>query len=129
VLEARVDTGATTSSIDAREIPPYERDGTPWGRFHVPQEKGEPAAYELPIVRTAVIKRHGAEAVVRQVVALKVRLGEMDQRSEFSLADRSKFEFPVLLGRNFLKARFLVDVSRKHQLKTAAKVAKKGAGK
>ena len=129
VLEARVDTGATTSSIDAREVLPYEKDGKPWVRFLVPQKKGDPQAYDLPIVRNAVIKRHGADPIERPVVELKVRLGEMDQRSEFSLADRSKFKFPVLLGRNFLNTRFLVDVSRKHQLETPVKQAKKDAAK
>jgi hypothetical protein len=129
VLEARVDTGATTSSIDAREIQPYERDGKPWVRFQVPQKKGKAASYDLPIARHVVIKRHGAEAVERPVVEFELRLGEMDQRSEFSLTDRSKFTFPVLLGRNFLNTRFLVDVSRKHQLKTPLKPAKKGTGK
>ena len=128
VLEARVDSGATTSSIDARDIEAYEKDGKPWVRFNVPMGEGDPQAYDLAVVRTASIKRHGAEPIERPVVELTVRLGDMAEASEFSLTDRGDFDFPVLLGRNFLKARFLVNVARKHQLKTKP-LAKSAKGK
>jgi hypothetical protein len=120
VMEARIDSGATTSSIDARDLESYEKDGKPWVKFTIPAAKAEPAAYDLPVVRVASIKRHGAEPIERPVVELTVRLGDMAEPTEFSLADRGNFAFPVLLGRNFLSTRFLVNVARKHLIKTRA---------
>lgn len=118
VLAARVDSGATTASINAQNIELYEKDGKPWVRFSIPIGDGQTADYDLSVVRTASIKRHGAEPTERPVVKLLVRLGKSDQPRDFSLTDRSNFEFPVLLGRNFLNNAFLIDVSRKNLLRT-----------
>ncbi|MDD2556992.1 MAG: RimK/LysX family protein [Desulfuromonas sp.] len=35
ILPARIDTGAATSSIDARKIVTFERNGDPWVRFFI----------------------------------------------------------------------------------------------
>ncbi len=40
-------------------------------------------------------------------------MGSINEVTEVSLADREKFEFPVLIGRNFLEGEAVVDVSRK----------------
>ena len=129
VLAARVDSGATTSSINAQDIELYEKDGKPWVRFSIPTADGQSSDYDLSVVRTASIKRHGAEPIERPVVKLKLRLGKSDQKRDFSLTDRSNFEFPVLLGRNYLNNAFLIDVSRKNLLHTAKLPATKGGKK
>jgi len=123
-LAARVDSGATTSSINAQDIELYERDGKAWVRFSVPGGEHDNTEYDLKVERTATIKRHGAAPVERPVVKLGVRLGKYDQPHSFSLADRSQFDFPVLLGRNFLINNFLIDVSKKNQLRTSKKLEK-----
>lgn len=48
----------------------------------------------------------------RYKVRLKVKLGPKVFYAHFTLADRSKMVFPVLLGRGLLNYRFLVDTSR-----------------
>ena len=124
-LAARVDSGATTTSINAQNIEPYEKDGKPWVRFSIPTSGDKATDYNLAVVRTAAIKRHGAKPIERPVVKLRLRLGKTDRRVDVSLADRSSFEFPLLLGRNFLSNHFLIDVSRKNLLKTAKTVSRK----
>lgn len=114
-LPARIDTGATTSSLDARDIKPFERDGKKWVRFFLVDRKtGKEEKMEAKLARTAVIKRHGAESQTRIVVKLKVKVGGKSMNTEFSLTDRSDFEFPVLVGRNILEAGFAVDVRKKN---------------
>jgi hypothetical protein len=114
-LEARIDSGATTSSIHAVDITEFERDGKPWVRFHIPVgEDAEPLEIESARVRTLKVKRHGAESVRRSVVQLDLAIGAVRRKSEFSLADRSGFEFPVLIGRSYLDGVATVDVSRQH---------------
>lgn len=114
-FKARIDTGAQTSSISAVNIQRYERDGKKWVRFEINDPaKKKTIKMERPLSRIVSIKRHGAPPVDRPVVYLVVSIGSIKCRCEFSLTDRSKYEFPVLIGRNFLSGRAMVDVSRKH---------------
>ena len=116
-FEARIDTGATTSSIDARKIRAFERDGKKWVSFEI-VSRGEKLSrsYELPVERVASIKRHGAESIQRYTVMLTFRLGHLTLEREFTLADRSRFEYPVLLGRNVINGLAAVDPSRRNVL-------------
>lgn len=113
-LKARIDTGATTSSLGALDLKPFERDGKKWIRFTIKDPVIERYVdFEKPVARIAEIKRHGAAAQERPVVKLKVMMGEVEMEREFSLTDRSRYNFPVLIGRNVLRGKFLVDVNRK----------------
>jgi hypothetical protein len=117
-LKARIDTGATTSSLNAQELQPFERDGKKWIKFSVTDPVSEKFYdFERPVVRIAEIKRHGAAAQERPVVKLKIMLGDVEMEREFSLTDRSRYTFPVLIGRNVLSGKFLVDVNRKFTTK------------
>ena len=114
-LLARIDTGAQTSSLSAQKIERYERDGKKWVRFEVnhPSIK-KPILVERKLSRVVEIKRHGAPPAKRPVVLMTISMGEILCQCEFSLVDRSSYEFPLLIGRNFLSGRAVVDVSVKH---------------
>lgn len=118
---ARIDSGATTCSMSALDIEQFERDGEKWVRFRLPVpakkdgeslQKSDPLEY--PISRIANIKRHGAEDQVRPAVKMTVRLGSFEDRVEFTLTDRTKYEFPILVGRNLLDGHAVVDVSQSY---------------
>ncbi len=120
-FRARVDSGAETSSLSASQIMEFERDGKDWVRFTFqhdnPDETSETETIELelPIVRTVLIRQAGVTKPERRVsVEMTVRLGEQLQTTEFTLADRSKMTYPVLLGRAFLLDLYLVDVARSY---------------
>lgn len=72
--------------------------------------------YELPVARTVQIKRHEAESTTRLSVMLTFRIGHLTLEQEFTLADREKFEYPVLLGRNVISGLAAVDPSRHNTL-------------
>ncbi|MCP4406481.1 MAG: hypothetical protein GY807_01710 [Gammaproteobacteria bacterium] len=113
-LQARIDTGAQTSSLGIMSQQPFERDGKKWLRFSVKDTDSEKTIdFERPLMRTVKIKQQAAEAMERPVVKLKIMLGGVEVEQEFTLADRSKFKFPVLIGRNVLVGRYIVDVNRK----------------
>ncbi|MEA3547716.1 MAG: ATP-dependent zinc protease [Thermodesulfobacteriota bacterium] len=116
-MAARVDTGATTSSIGASAINEFERDGKKWVKFTAtdPQTK-KSMQFSRPVIRTIEVKRHGMSSQNRLVVNLPIIMGPIEQKTEFSLADRSNFEFPVLLGRSFLSGVAVVDVNREYVL-------------
>ena len=110
-FRARVDSGAETSSLSARDIVEFERDGDDWVRFVF--EHDNPIELELPIVREALIRQASSEGLDRRfVVEIDLRLGDRLQRTEFTLTDRRRMSYPVLLGRAFLMDLYIVDVSQ-----------------
>jgi len=113
---ARIDTGATTSSIHAVEIKKFERDGKKWVRFKLVKSSGEKIAMQRPLIRTIEVKRHGTDQQSRPVVSLKIVMGPIKKTTQVSLTDRSQFKYPVLIGRSFLKGTALVDVNRSYVL-------------
>ena len=115
-LKARIDTGATTSSIHAVNIVRYERDGKKWVRFNLVKPTGAKIKMEQPVQRIIKVKRHGAAEQSRPVVHLTVIMGKIKKTTPFSLVDRSNFKFPVLIGRTFLANTAIVDVNRSYIL-------------
>jgi hypothetical protein len=110
LLEAKLDTGADTSSLDAIEIRRFRRKGKTWMRFTVEdQEEGKTVRLERPLLRRVFIKRHDGDSQRRAVVSLTVCLGDHRRKVEFSLIDRSQFDYPVLLGRSALAGIAVVD--------------------
>ncbi|MBI9090239.1 MAG: ATP-dependent zinc protease [Desulfobacterium sp.] len=114
-LPARIDTGATTSSLSAADITPYERDGKKWVSFTVKSsDSSKIKQMKRPVSRTVRIKTHVSKSRSQYVVKLRTVLGHIEQVRDFTLTDRSNFKYPVLIGRNFLDGIFLVDVSLKN---------------
>lgn len=110
---ARIDTGATGSSIHATNIIQFERDGERWVRFDIAAPDDETATLERKIVRRIRVRQVELDDFERRVVVLMtVTLGPLTQQLEMSLTDRSAMEFSVLIGRNFLRNTAIVDVSR-----------------
>lgn len=116
-FEARIDTGATTSSIDAVDIHEFERDGENWVSFNIiNRQSGEKHTFEKPILQTITIKRIN-EKEQRYKVLMDVSLAGEKFAAEFTLAHREDFEYQALIGRNILSGRHLVDTSLSHTLK------------
>lgn len=110
VMEAKLDTGATTSSIDAREIEPFEKDDADWVRFKiVDRDTGTESWLERPVERKVAIKRHGRDSQTRYVVNLTFCVDNMPIEEEVSLTSRKGFNYPVLVGRNHMAGRIIVD--------------------
>ncbi len=113
---ARVDSGAETSSLSAKDVTEFERDGEDWVRFLFDHDRREDAvSIELPIVRTALIRQVASERAERRVVVeMDIRLGNRLQTTEFTLTDRSRMTYPVLLGRAFLMDLYIIDVAESY---------------
>ncbi len=115
---ARVDTGIANSSINASTIERFERDGEKWVRFTLNHEQAaEPQTIETKIERIVRMAQstnleEGSER--RVVVKLHVRIGDISQQTEFTLNARSQMEYPVLIGRAFMRDIVLVDVSKEY---------------
>jgi len=112
-MKARIDTGAKSSSLHARNIQPFERNGDRWVKFVVDSE-GEAMTLEAPLVRYVRIRQASVEGLDRRpVIQLSINLGELQEDTEFTLTDRADMIYPVLLGRSFLQDIAVVDVGKK----------------
>lgn len=109
-LAARIDTGAETSSVGVTNMRTFERDGEKWVGFDI-----NGAHFEKRVQRKVTIRR--AEGNEQRVsVNMDIKIGGELINAEFTLADRSKFEYRGLIGRNILSGRFIVDPSLEHTL-------------
>lgn len=116
-FQARIDTGAETSSLDVDEYHSFERDGVKWVSFTVINSAtGEKSVFEKPLQRNVTIRRiNGNEK--RPIVKMDIKFGGKIIKAEFSLAKREKFEYQVLIGRNILTGRAVVDTSLSNTLR------------
>ncbi len=112
LIEARIDTGAAISSISAKNITMFERNGKKWYRFNI-EANDRMILVEAPFVRFSEIRQSAAESTIKRVVvSLNVKIGEYSGAAEFTLIDRSLMQFALLIGRNLIQDIAVVDVSR-----------------
>jgi len=114
-FHARIDTGATTSSLDARDIETFERDGDDWVRFKIADpETDDLYEVEKPIIRRVkIIQASSDEADRRPVIELQLQIGTIKLIEEFNLEDRAHLNYELLIGRNVLRDLMVVDVAQK----------------
>lgn len=113
-IPAKIDTGARTSSLHATEIERFDRDGQRWVRFQLDLGEGrsQPVTCEVPRADRRTITSSNGESQDRFIIKTNLQIGLHIYRAEFSLADRSDMQFPILIGRTALRSRFVVDSGR-----------------
>ena len=110
-MTAKLDTGAKTASLSARDIERFKRDGKSWVRFYLALDEAHERAFELPLARISKIKRRSGDYdpeedksyTPRPVVKMSVCMGSALRTIEVNLTDRSTFQYPFLLGSSALK--------------------------
>ena len=113
-LDAKLDSGATTSSIHAIIVSAPDRkkfDDEDEPRdiiFKVVNDKGVERTVESEITRWAAIKTKKGGVLYRPVVELELCLGGIPIEGEVTLADRGHFNYETLIGRNMLKSAGIV---------------------
>lgn len=114
-VKAKVDTGAFGCSMHCSVMELMEIDGKKMIRVVPLQRNKNKADWEsfyFELVDKKVVKSSIGKKEIRPVIKLKVRIFNEEQLVEFSLTDRSNMKFPILLGREFLRSKFVVDVSK-----------------
>jgi len=121
-MQAKIDTGADSTSIDARKIERFTRDGAEWVRFEVHTNSDQVVTFEREVVDTVTIVGAGDEDQERLVVAIGLCLGTVYREVETNLADRSGLDYRLLIGRGFLeRGGFLVNVAQEFSVPPACK--------
>ncbi len=116
-IEAKIDTGAYTSSIHCEKIAVNYENSKPILYFtiglqsHGVEEHKELRTEEFTRKK---IKNSFGEMEERFVIKTLIRIGRKKIRSGVSLSNRGSMRYPLLIGRKLLKGKFLVNVSQVH---------------
>jgi hypothetical protein len=122
-VAAKLDTGAKTASLSARDIKRFKRDGETWVRFVLAIDDAHERTIERPLARISKIKRRagdfdpdeGKTYTARPVIDLELCMGQTLRTIEVNLTDRSAFQYPLLIGSEALKHfEAMVDPSLKY---------------
>jgi hypothetical protein len=105
-LKARIDSGAATTSLNARDLKVIDRSA----EFILPTDSGD-LALKLPVKRWVRIKSALGHQR-RPVVELDLCLGPKRVFVRANLSDRSNLKYPLLIGRNTLKSDFVIDCTQ-----------------
>lgn len=116
-IRARIDSGAQTSSIHAANIQPFNRDGEQWVSFDIyplPESRRVVIKNECQVVSVKKVKNTGGISESRYVIKTPLTIGDATFDIELTLANRDAMGFRMLLGREAMNDRFLVDPSRSY---------------
>lgn len=116
-LRAKIDTGASTSSLHTSDIQPFERDGQPWVRFtaYLGTQVQRRHRCEAPLVSLKTIKSSNGHSQSRYVISTRLTLGRHSWPIELTLACRKTMRYRMLLGcKALVDGRLLVDPARSY---------------
>lgn len=113
-IKARIDSGAKTSAVHALKIQPFKRDGQPWVSFEIhpiQQNRNTTVRCEARILDTRTVRSSSGEAEKRYVVKTMMSIGNHEWEVELTLTNRDSMGYRMLLGREAMQHRMLVDPS------------------
>lgn len=116
-LKVKVDTGARTSALGARNIERFRRGRKDYVRFNVyPVQLRNDIVVQCtaPLLDERVISDSGGHRESRFVISTLIQLGPHQWESEFTLSNRSTMRFRMLLGRTALQGRFLIHPAKSY---------------
>ncbi|RVU32878.1 30S ribosomal protein S6--L-glutamate ligase [Neptunomonas marina] len=111
-IKARVDSGAKTSAIHALNIQPFQRDGVSWVRFDVcPLQDNRKTLVncEAPIFDRRSVKSSSGSSEKRYVIKTSIAIGDQSWDVELTLANRDAMGYRMLLGREAMSGKLIVD--------------------
>jgi len=113
-LHIRVDTGAATSSLHVDNIEEYNKDGELWVSFDIHPDIYDVdvvARREAKVIDTRYVKSSSGERQKRHLIETRLQLNGDQWPIYISLSDRSSMTYLMLLGRQAMKNRIIVDPS------------------
>ena len=113
-IKARIDSGARTSSIHAFNIQPFKKNGEAWISFEVhpiQQNRSTIIRTEAEVYDRRVVKSSSGDAEKRYVIKTQMNLGDESWEIEVTLSNRDSMGYRMLLGREAMNNRILVDPS------------------
>lgn len=114
-IKAKIDSGARTSALHAFKVTPFTKDGGAYVRFfvHPVQRRRNP---EIACVARVIDQRRitdsGGKSEERYVIRTILKLGKSSWPIELTLSNRDSMGFRLLIGRQAIRRRYVVDPGR-----------------
>jgi len=112
-LDAKVDTGADSNALHCDNIV-IENDMVHFCLLDEIHESYHGKRMSMPLYKIKKVKSSNGEIQLRPSIKVSVEFFGKKYKSVISLTNRADMKFPMLIGRRFLKDRFLVDVSEEN---------------
>jgi len=128
-IKAKIDTGARSSSLHAVGVETFRRGRRTYARFriHPLQRDGRTTvSAEAEVAEFRRVKSSSGHATLRPVVIAEVETLGHRWPIELTLADRDAMGFRMLLGREAVRGRFLVDAGRSYSSKEPGPPPRRG---
>jgi hypothetical protein len=129
-IKAKVDTGARSSSLHAFEVVPFRKKGKDYVRFKVhPRQRSKEGIVETEaaVLEYRKVRSSSGQASYRPVILTTVEMLGQSWAIELTLANRDQMGFRMLLGREGIRGRMLVDSGRSFHGGTPPRKKKKKA--
>jgi hypothetical protein len=127
-IKVKVDTGARTSALHAFRIQPFMKEARMYVRFYIHplQRRSNPEiACEVPVIDERTVTSSSGRREHRFVVETRLRIGEFEWPIEVTLTNRDEMGFRMLLGRQALRRRLVVDPGSSYLIGAKPKVKRK----
>jgi len=111
-IEAKIDTGAYTSSLHCENIETRTENGKEvlYVSLNLEGEK----EFRFEEFKQKKIKNSFGEMEERFVIRTHISIAKKKILATISLSNRDNMRYPVLIGRRLLKGRFIIDVNQIH---------------
>lgn len=116
-IKVKIDTGARTSALHAFDIETFEGDGVAMARFAIhpwQDSSSDVVVVEAPLLERRQVRSSSGAAKVRPVVLTTMVLAGRSEQVEITLTRRDEMGFRMLIGRQALRRRFVVDSGRSY---------------
>jgi len=114
-LDAKVDTGADSNALHCDHIEIDEKNSrVSFTLLDEVHESYHGKRMTFPLYKIKKVKSSNGQVQLRPSVKVSVEFFGKKYKSVISLTNRADMKFPMLIGRLFLKDRFLVDVSKEY---------------
>ncbi len=119
IMEAKLDTGADSSSLHATDITIHKNKKQV--SFTITDQHGSTQRITCPYARIVRIKKRPSGYQRRPVIPVQLQIGQKTFEAFVNLTDRSNFSYKMLIGRKELRHGILIDSSRHHRLSEPVK--------
>ena len=119
IIKARIDSGAKTSALHAINIAPFKKEGQNWVKFDINPIQNNVKTIihcEAPLVDKRIVKSSSGFREERYVIQTNLEIGNSNWLIEMTLTNRDSMGFRMLLGREAMSGRVLVDPEQQYLL-------------
>lgn len=119
-LNIRVDTGAATSSLHVDNIEEFKKNGKTWVSFDIHpdiHDVNEIERREVKVQAMRKVKSSTATEERRYFIETPIEMAGMKWDIQITLTDRSEMTYLMLLGREAMKGKFVVDPACEYLLR------------